>query len=205
MKFIINLKEGVKLRKKDIEKIEAAENFITSFLNSKEFKDFVFNLDFHGETSEWKDKSRQEIYDHIMSGAEVLQPEIDGEADVLLGFFSPHLFNRGVIGRTWRDKILQEINRTYFRASSYIKVASNLLHEWLHKMGFQHDFKRTRRRKFSVCYQLGYALLKYGKSKPSLPPSDSTESLPTLPSRPLPKPVTRSVWVRFIGWIKNMF
>lgn len=152
LKFNIKLlsnftqKENLKLKK--------CKRLLVLVCNDSRFKDEILDADFSGETSHFKNCSNLEIYLHIMSGKETLLPEIDNEADISLKYFTPNVFNNSTVGYTYVTVLTQWINRNYLRFQSFVKVASNILHEWGHKLGFDHDFKPTRRRKFSICYQL---------------------------------------------------
>ena len=116
--------------------------------------------DFSGETSEWKNKSNKEIYDHFMSGAETLRPEKDNEADIDIDIFNPSFASRNTVGYTYKTVLKQWINRKFFWAMSIIGVEGNITHEWGHKLGFDHDYKATKRRPQSICYQLN-KIIKY--------------------------------------------
>jgi hypothetical protein len=156
--FLITMK--VKLSKSEQLKIIKSERLLELVVNSPEFKEEILKADFHGETSLWKNRANIEIYKHIMSGQETLRPEIDGVANVDLSVFNPNWKNKNVVGYTYMHVLTQWINRTYLRTRHYLYIASNILHEWGHKLGFQHDHKRTARRPFSICYQLNVILKK---------------------------------------------
>lgn len=134
-------------------RLEEARTILETICNSDLFKEKFLSADFHGETSKWKNKSNLEIYNHFMSGAEVLQPEIDSEADIDLTIFNPKPWS-GTVGYTYKNTIRQWINRKFFWSLKIFQVAGNIVHEWGHKLGFGHDYKRTKRRPFSICYQL---------------------------------------------------
>jgi hypothetical protein len=66
----------------------------------------------------------------------------DNKSDVL-GFTRP------TTKRIW-------MNSKYFNKHTPAEVASHLTHEWLHKLGFDHDRERTPERPYSVPYAVGY-------------------------------------------------
>ena len=138
---------------KEIKRLEEARVNLETICNSELFRDKFLAADFHGETSIWKYKTNKEIYIHFMSGAEVLQPELDGEADIDLTIFNPKPWTT-TVGYTYANTIKQWINRKFFWALKIWGVMGNIVHEWGHKLGFGHDYKRTARRPFSICYQL---------------------------------------------------
>ena len=48
------------------------------------------------------------------------------------------------------------MNRKYYNKFRPYEVADNMMHEWLHKIGFNHTVKPTPERPFSVPYAVGY-------------------------------------------------
>ena len=46
-------------------------------------------------------------------------------------------------------------NRRFFDNFTPAEIAGNLAHEWMHKIGFDHDFNSTSRRPYSVPYAVG--------------------------------------------------
>jgi len=121
-------------------------------LNSENFRKKVIAIKSkHGETTKFKNYSNQEIYDLIMSGAEVLHPQVDNELDVTIDdYFSW----KRVIGYTMGSIDTIYVNTKYFDKRETKLVGSNILHEYGHKLGFGHDFRSTSRRPFSICYLL---------------------------------------------------
>ena len=49
------------------------------------------------------------------------------------------------------------IHKKFFRRSSWtpVDVAANMAHEWVHKIGFGHDYYYTEDRPYSVPYAIG--------------------------------------------------
>ena len=144
---------------KELKRLELSRVYLEIICNSELFRQEFLRSDFSGETSDWKHKTNQEIYDHFMSGRETLDTTWDNEADIDQGIFNPKPWTR-VVGRTWKNRTLQEINRKFFWSLPIWGVMGNILHEWGHKLGFSHDYKRTKLRPFSVCYQLN-KIVKY--------------------------------------------
>ena len=108
----------------------------------------------HGETSKWKYASEGEIYLHLMQGGEVLTPEKDNNIDIEVDDY--YSFKR-VIGYTYPNIKTQFVNSKYFDSRTSRLCGSNFLHEYGHKLGFGHDFRRTSRRADSLCYLLNEA------------------------------------------------
>jgi len=95
-----------------------------------------------------------EIYNHLMTGAEVLDPMADGEADIYLKIDRRN--KRSVIGYTYGSTKWQWIYINWFRSFDPNEIAGNLSHEWCHKMGYKHAYKNNPTRKYSVPYAVGY-------------------------------------------------
>ena len=120
-------------------------------LNSKVFQDKVMAMNKSGETSKFKNHFNASIYKMIMDGAETLDPVIDHELDI---YIDDYFSWKPVIGYTYKSTKTIFVNTRYFDKRSTKLVGSNILHEYGHKLGFEHDFNRTARRPYSICYQL---------------------------------------------------
>lgn len=188
LKFKIDPTENFSPKEKV--RLEEARVKLEICVNHPRFKQLFFQADFSGETSHWKNKRRVDIWNHFMSGAETLQPEIDNEADITQDIFNPSFRTRNTVGYTYKTVITQWINRKFFWAWKLVKIASNILHEWGHKLGFDHDFKRTARRPFSICYQLNRILEQVWSEV-------IDETLPTIPT-PKPKKKRAPLWRRIV-------
>lgn len=120
-------------------------------VNHPSFKKRFLAMDFHGERSEWKDRTIEEIWDHFCEGAEILTPEKDGEVDLYVDdYYSPG----STVGKTSPTDKFIYCNTKFFDSNSTKYVGSNFFHEWGHKIGFDHDFRATAARDFSICYQI---------------------------------------------------
>ena len=134
------------------EKVEQTALEIHSVLNSQIFRDKVLVMQKHGERSAWRNKSNKEIYDFIMKGSERLSPEVDYEMDV---FIDDYYSIKRVIGYTNGKTPYIFTNTRYFDKNHTREVGANIVHEWSHKLGFDHDFRATAARPYSVSYRLG--------------------------------------------------
>jgi hypothetical protein len=79
-----------------------------------------------------------------------------------------------VIGYTNQNTLTIFINRVIYQKTEVYKIAMNLVHEWTHKMGYDHDFKATARRPASVPYAVGYMVRDMGKALTGETGDDST-------------------------------
>lgn len=106
-----------------------------------------------GEMSPWKDKAPILIYNHIMAGGEVLTPAKDMSIDIDV---DDYYSIKKVVGYTTRNSKTIHVNTKYYDSRPSKLIGSNLLHEYGHKIGFEHAFFRTKTRDLSLCYLLNY-------------------------------------------------
>ena len=135
-------------------KMQAALNRLKIVLSSEVFKERVLAHTFQGRRS-FNDNnglSNFEIYETLMEGAETLDPVKDSELDIDITLYFK---DNNVIGYTYPSSHRIWVNNKFFAQNSYGKVAANVVHEWTHKLGFGHDFQRTRDRSYSVPYAVG--------------------------------------------------
>lgn len=88
----------------------------------------------------------------MLSGAEVLKPEEDGVADIELACGN----QKGVVGWTYANTLKQWVSRWFISSASIAEQAGNRAHEYMHKLGYDHPFKATADRPYSVPYAVGY-------------------------------------------------
>lgn len=127
--------------------------------NSDVFKEVFLDLldkrDYKsGELSKWAYETPDAIYAYFMNGVEILSPELDYEVDF---FLDDYYTIKRVIGHTYPSDKYVYTNTRYFDVSSSKMSGSNFTHEYGHKKGFKHDFRRTSRRNDSLCYILNDA------------------------------------------------
>jgi hypothetical protein len=139
---------------KKLEKLERAFEVLERVVNSDEFKNRVINFkNTKGERAFASNKglSNEEIYQLLMEGREDLQTNTLGEMNFYLKLYH-RPFSR-VIGYTSPDTNRIHINWKFFKKYQANEVAANLMHEWLHKMGYGH---RSAKERDSVPYAIGY-------------------------------------------------
>lgn len=150
------------------------DNAVRDFANkigSKRFKNWVLNFSYQYKTytgALWwrrytthtvnnfkfsKGLTRQQIYQKIITGSEVLQPQANRQADITLVIDNRN--KRGVLGYTYPNSVKQWIYR-WFLNTTYKSVSMNLRHEWMHKLGFDHRWRYNPTRKYTVPYAVGY-------------------------------------------------
>jgi hypothetical protein len=132
----------------ELVKLNAAVRILETVVNSQEFKVELLNytfIDTNGLTN-------YQIYNLIMSGKEILSLEEDNEIDVDISMY--YRWN-SVIGYTYPNTLRTWINRRFFNRMTTAEIASNIMHENLHKLGFDHSFYYNKQRQNSVPYAIG--------------------------------------------------
>lgn len=129
----------------ELKRLRSAGEILEVVVNSAEFRQSVVSKKF--STTKL---TGQQIYDKMMTGAETLSPEVDYEFDVNVEIYEK---NNSTVGYTYETSIQTWINRKFFKNFSIGEIAANMLHEWLHKMGFDHASAKDYN---SVPYWTGY-------------------------------------------------
>ncbi len=136
-------------------KVLQVVDLIKKVVSSSEFKERVLSHTYDGKKGYVDNKglSNEEIYQLIVDGSETLVPGKNGRMDVELELFQQ---SSTTIGYTYPNTTRIWVNTKYFNKYTPVKVADNLFHEWLHKLGFDHDLKYSKSRDYSVPYAIGY-------------------------------------------------
>jgi hypothetical protein len=99
------------------------------------------------------------VYNNLLAGAEKLQPAANGTVDMEIEFYYS---NNSTVGYTYPNSKRVWVNTKFFDSYSLSSVAANLIHEWLHKLGYGHDSKATAIRPYSVPYGVGTIMRSIG-------------------------------------------
>lgn len=139
-------------------KVEIAIALIKKVIASQEFKDRVINHTYEGKKTyvDSKGLSNTQIYRKILEAAERMgitsrnntmdvELELYHAATTTIGYTYPN------VTRIW-------MNTKYFDKYTPHQVAGNLMHEWVHKLGFGHAIKWSKSRDYSVPYAVGYLM-----------------------------------------------
>lgn len=121
-------------------------------LNSEEFKKRILNHQHNGKFTfvENEGLSNQEVYEFIMQGRENLGYGEDFKMDLYLRLYYK---DDTAIGHTYPNSRIIWIKSKFFDKLPTYKIAANIVHEWLHQLGFSHW--RRYERPFSVPYGVG--------------------------------------------------
>lgn len=136
-------------------KVLKAVELIKKVVSSPEFKERILSHTFDGKKGfvDNKGLSNEQIYQMIMDGSETLIPEKNGKMDVELELYEQ---STNTIGYTYPHTSRIWVNTKYFNKYTPVQVADNLFHEWMHKLGFDHEIKYSKSRSYSVPYAIGY-------------------------------------------------
>lgn len=136
-----------------VKKVVATEAFRTKVLN------FVY-----GGKKQFANNNgltNSQIYQTILDAAEKLKPAKNNTMDLGVKMYYA---NNSVVGYTNPSITYINVNTKFFNTYTANQVAGNLFHEWLHKIGYDHDSASTSRRPYSVPYAVGYIVRDLGKA-----------------------------------------
>lgn len=137
-------------------KVRQAVEILKKVVASKEFKDRIINFTYRGKKQfiDNAGRSNEEIYYMILEGAERIgNTSKNNMMDVELELY--HQTTK-TIGYTYPNTVRIWMNKKYFNRYTPLKVADNLMHEWMHKLGFGHEISWSQDRDYSVPYAVGY-------------------------------------------------
>lgn len=160
--FEVNI-DMIKLSKNREQKVSQAAEIIKEVVASDLFKEAVLNHEYLGK-KQYADNnglSNSEIYLKILDGAERLNPVANNAMDLELELYTDMKSNTVGFTRSNHKRIW--VNTKFFNIFPARSVASNLMHEWLHKLGFSHAVKASKRRKNSVPYAVGKMIRKISR------------------------------------------
>lgn len=139
------------------QKLDEALRVIEAVVNSSEFKEKVIayvGTDGKRQYTSNNNLSNEEIYEKLMAGSELLSSDSLGEMNFDLTWYNR--FWSKVIAHTspGRSNWIN-VNWKFYKNFDVEDMASNVLHEWIHLMGFYHDSARDHD---SVPYAVGYIM-----------------------------------------------
>lgn len=153
--FDFNIKTIRMARTKE-EKLFQSIDLLRQVFSSPEFKQKILKHKFNGRYrfAHNRGLTNRQIYLRILAGVEKLYPYYNNAMDVEVELYSDYKSN--VLGFTRPSTKRIWMNTKYFNKHTPAEVASHLTHEWLHKLGFDHERERSATRKYSVPYAVGY-------------------------------------------------
>lgn len=140
------------------EKVKKAVEIIKKVVAMKEFRDRVLNYAYKGENRFFDNDgmTNSEVYQKLLDGAEKIgNTAKNNTLDVELELYYQ---STNTIGYTYPNTVRIWMNTKYFNKYTPIKVADNLMHEWMHKIGFTHAVTWSKDRDHTVPYAIGYLI-----------------------------------------------
>ncbi len=146
----------INFQKTHEDKALKALRLIKNVIESEEFKARVLAHSYQGQRTfvDNQGLSNADIYHKILHGKFEVEVELYHQSNTTIGYTYPDT------KRIW-------VNKKYFEAYSPEQVADNLFHEWLHKIGFDHERTYSDQRNYSVPYALGYLMEELAAKIPS--------------------------------------
>ena len=153
--FDFNIKT-VQMHRTHEEKLQRAVELLREVFASPEFRKRILKHRYQGRLGFYLNRglSNIDIYHLILNGTERLYPISNNAMDVEIELYAD--FESRVLGFTLPRSKRIWMNKKYFLKFSSAEIAANLTHEWLHKLGFDHEKERTGMRLYSVPYAIGY-------------------------------------------------
>lgn len=149
----------------DKAKIQQAADAMSAALGSEEFRQAVLDFTYGGKprfsnnsiadaagATVQQDMSNQQVYDTLMASRETYLDNTDETAHLNLTLYYQ---KSSVVGFGYPGQPQIFLNSKFFELYDIAQVAGNIAHEWTHKLGFDHDYKSTARRPYSVPYGVG--------------------------------------------------
>jgi hypothetical protein len=134
--------------------------------------------------------SPERVLQTMLNGSETLTPGIDHTWSWDVVFYEA---SNNVVGYTYPNVTTLWVNTKYMDRYDDPEIVRNQAHEMMHKLGYGHDFKATKRRPYSVPYAIGRIAEKQGwkilKARIAAKP-------PTPNRAPRPAPKARKPWWR---------
>ena len=142
-------------------KYEKAVAVVKKVVATKEFMDRVKNHKYGGKITfvDNRGKTNAQIYQNILDGNESLQTAKNNAMDVEVELYYA---NTSTVGYTYANSKRIWVNTKYFNTYTPAKVAGNLFHEWLHKLGYTHASSYSTSRDYTVPYAIGYMISSMG-------------------------------------------
>jgi hypothetical protein len=146
------------------DKILAAADLIKKVVASESFKNGILNHKYKGKKT-FVDNgglTNAQIYKKILEGSEKLNPGKDNTMNLNLIVYRD---NSSTVGYTYPNVMKVWMNSKFLNKNRPSEVTINMMHEWLHKLGFKHDKERTPSRPYSVPYAIGYLMGRLAKKQ----------------------------------------
>jgi len=136
----------------EAKKFKDAAYLMAEAVNLEEFKHRVFTVDYE-DTGRFKmhgGDTNVQIYDKLMSGADDFNWSNDGDVDIDATLY----FDQGnVVGYTYSSSWRTYVNKKFFFKWPISRIAGNILHEYLHNLGYNHSSQYNDTIRWTVPYK----------------------------------------------------
>jgi len=182
----IIVQKSISFSDQQIAKLEEAKTLLEVAINSERFKEEVLKFSHGGgsystgwgpwrrwhqsplrkyfswnfyTTLDGKDSdtlTNEEVYAFIMRGKSLYEATGNSAIEIQITMSN----QRGVLGWTYPNQLMTWVSAWFFNSSDSPDIASNLAHEAMHKLGFDHTFNWTHTRDFTIPYAVGNIVYK---------------------------------------------
>lgn len=155
----IVIQKANRFNAEQLEHLEYSRSMLEKAVNSEEFKQRVLHFTYQGQEAFVQNNglTNLQVYNSLMAGAEML-PQVtsaNNMMDLFLELYTSSWTGRNVIGYTTPSTSVIYMNTYFYNDATPAETAANMIHEWTHKLGFDHDYRSTSRRPYSVPYAIG--------------------------------------------------
>ncbi len=145
------------------DKIDRAEQKVREIVRSEAFKDRVINFTYNG-AKRFVDNgglTNTQIYYKILNGAERLLPAQDNEMDLKI---KTYYQASSTVGFTSSSSMYINMNTKFLNSYTVPETSKTMMHEWLHKLGFNHAVYYSTGRDYSVPYGVGRIVMELART-----------------------------------------
>lgn len=135
-------------------KIQKAEYKIRKVIGSEAFRTKVLNFTYNGKKQFNNNNglTNSQIYTKILNGMENFLKSNNNAMDLNIKVYYE---NSSTVGYTTTTSSYINMNQKFFNTYTSNQVTRNMMHEWLHKIGFGHAVSYSTSRDYSVPYAIG--------------------------------------------------
>lgn len=144
------------------EKFNKAVELIKKIVATEEFRAKILNHTYNGVKT-FVDNgglSNAQVYQKVLDAAETLKPIKNNKMEMEVELYYAAT---NTVGYTYPNTSRIWVNTKYFNTYAIPSVAANLMHEWLHKLGFKHAVAYSISRNYSVPYAIGSIIRSLGQ------------------------------------------
>ena len=150
----VTLNRHQNFTEKELAKLTLAIPLIQKVVNSPAFKEEILFFKFKNEFKFFDTNlSNARVFSTFMGGRQYNETEDDYELDIDLTIY--HSRWSSTVGYTYPNTVRTWVNRKFFSSYGLAEIAGNVVHEYCHKLGFEHSVQPTPSRKYSVPYAVG--------------------------------------------------